>query len=149
MSGRLSISVDIGWQPHVLSGGSLAFWLAFVFRLQQFCLPHRLQRLCTGRSATQHGPLYREERHSTQSFVQGGAPLSTVLSSVFPGVGVDAFTGIFILSLKRFFYPPCERLLSCELHGLPIVTWTAPGWCGCWVGLLEQGPQCPGSCPAS
>ena len=45
--------------------------------------------LCTGRGATQHGPLYREERHSARSFVLGAAPLSTVLSSVFPGVGVD------------------------------------------------------------
>ena len=34
----------------------LTFWLASVVLLQQFCLPHRLQRLCTGRSATQHGP---------------------------------------------------------------------------------------------
>ena len=81
MSARFSGSVDSGWQPHVLSGVRwlLTFWLSSVFLLQQFYLPHRLLRLSTGRSATQHGPLYREERHSARSFVQGGAPLSTVL----------------------------------------------------------------------
>ena len=36
-----------------------------------------------------------------------------------------------------------------ELHGLPFVTETALGWCGCLVGLIAQGPQCPGSCPST
>ena len=65
----------------MLSGGRwvLTFRLASVVLLQQFCLPHRLLRFCTGRSAAQHRPLYREERHSARSFVQGRAPLSTVL----------------------------------------------------------------------
>ena len=40
----------------------LTFWLVFVVLLQQFCLPHRLQRLCTGRSATQQGPEQRVPR---------------------------------------------------------------------------------------
>ena len=69
----------------------LTFWLASVFLFQQFFFfltgcsafvqggAPLSTVLCTGRSATQHGPLYREERHSARSFVQGGAPLSTVL----------------------------------------------------------------------
>ena len=119
----------------------LTFWLVFVVLLQQFCLPQRLQRLCT---------------------------LSTVLSSVFPGVGVDSkrFHGDLQSVFETFLLPPIpvsayllvahrRRVfsaaggLTCELHGQPFVTETAAGWCGCWVGVLEQGPQCPGSCPAT
>ena len=36
--------------------------------------------------------------------------------SVFPAAGVDGkrFHGVFIVSLKRFFCPPCERPPSCS-----------------------------------
>ena len=122
----------------------LTFWLAFVILLQQsVCL--------TGCSA----------------FVQRGASPNTVLSSVFPSVGVDVKRCHVDLQIvfKTFLLPPLVNAyllvahrnrvfssasgLACELHGLPIVTETASGWSGCWVSLLEQGSQCPGSCPAT
>ena len=116
----------MGWQPHVVSGGRwlLTFWLASIVLLQQFSLPHRLQ---------------------------GGAPLRTVLSGAFPGDGVDGkrFHGDLQTVFETFLFCSCRRRvlsavggLACELHCLPVVTETAPGWSGCWVGLLEQGPQC-------
>ena len=68
------------------------------------------------RSDQDHFSHQRVEGAGCSTFVQGGAPLSKVLSSVFPGVGVDgnAFTEIFRLSMKRFFCPPCERFPTCS-----------------------------------
>ena len=77
------------------------------------------------------------------AFVQGGAPYSTLLSSVFPGVGVDGkhFHGDLQSVFETFLSPPlvCAYLLvahsrrvfsaacgpACELNDLPIVTETA------------------------
>ena len=105
----------------------LTFWLASVVLLQQSCLSHRLQRLCTVRSATQHSP----ER-------------------CVPMCGVDGkrFHGDIKIFFETFLLPPCERSPSCGsitmgIQGMPIVTETSLGCCGCWIGLLEHGPQSP------
>ena len=58
MSGRFSGSVDRGWQPHVLSGGSLALdFLAFLhFSAAAVIFASQVA-----------APLYKEECHSARS----------------------------------------------------------------------------------
>ena len=107
MPGRFSGSVDRGWEPYVVPGdrwhrgslargvagsggrwhrGSLAQgvagsggrWLRGSLALA-FLACLRCSAAAVLIASQVAAPLYREEHHTTRSFVQGGAPLNTVL----------------------------------------------------------------------
>ena len=144
--------MDRGWQPHVVSGGSLTLdFLACLRRIaaavlfaSQSAAPLYMEELhsarsfvqggaplstvnCTGRSSTQHGPLYREERHSARSFVQGGAPLSTGLCTGRSATQHGPEQCVYLLVAHHRRVLSAAGGLACELHDLPIVTETASG----------------------